>query len=157
VKIPHGHDGNDYIFVVVDVNDQVFEGTTRGQSTGRTLTPMTVHTTPLPDLAVASGTGPAAGQPGQAPTVHWTAPNPGPADAAGPWNDQVYISTDGTLTGATLLATVPHPGGLASQAAENDSAGVMLPTLPDGADHFVVVVDAGNAVYESNEANNLAA
>src|SRR5437868_8704597 len=41
----------------------------------------------------------------------WTEANSGTADAAGPSNDKVYLSPDGTLANATLLATTPHRGG----------------------------------------------
>src|SRR5262249_20144263 len=118
---------------------------------------MTVHPVPLPDLTLTAVTGAAAGQPRQTVTVNWTEANAGQADAHGPWNDRIYLSLAGTLNNATHLATVAHSGGLAAGTSEDRSANVTLPLQPDGAYRFVVVADADNAVFESDETNNLRA
>src|SRR5205823_11713420 len=121
----------------------------RDPNPGRTLTPISIQAKPVPDLAVTQVTGPASGQSGQSVRVHWTEANSGTADAAGPWNDKVYLSPDGTLANATLLATTPHRGGLAAGAGEDDAADVVLPGLPDGAYHLVVVANADHAVFDA--------
>ena len=111
----------------------------------------------MPDLTANAIRGPPTAVVAHNITVEWTVENIGAADApAGSWNDKLYLSADGTLNGATLLATVRYDGGLAAGAHVDRSAEVAVPAVPDG-DYFIVVVtDADAEVFERDgEANNL--
>src|SRR5262249_52341156 len=56
-------------------------------------------------------------------TVSWTGQNITGAPLLGDWSDTVYLSTDGQWDiNDTLLATVPHTGGLAQNQAYTGSA-----------------------------------
>jgi hypothetical protein len=74
--------------------------------------------------------------------------NSGAGNAIGPWTDQVYLSADGSLTGATLLASVQHDGGMIPGASYKAFADVTLPRVADGAYRIVVSTDATKRVHE---------
>src|SRR5262249_48595933 len=98
---------------------------------------------------------PTAGQPGLSVIVTWAVANQGPGLAKGPWVDRVYLSSAGTVPGATLLATVQHAADLAGGATYTASATFGLPSAADGAYHVVAVTDDANSVFEGNgEGNN---
>jgi hypothetical protein len=106
VNLSNGITGDFHVLVVTDFTDVVGERGGEDNNTGRTLTPITITLKPSPDLQVVNVSSPAGGQPDQAIHVAWTVSNSGPGLAEGPWVDRVFLSTDGTLNGAILLATV---------------------------------------------------
>src|SRR5262249_41428062 len=74
----------------------------------------------------------------------------------GPWLDRVYLSTDGTLNGAMLLASVQHDGDPTSGEHYDASANVTLPDVADGTYTIIVQTDAADVVYERDgEGNNV--
>src|SRR5262249_50146025 len=108
-----------------------------------------------PDLQVTALTANSAVQPGQSLNISWTVSNAGAGLAKGPWVDQVYLSSTGTLTGATLLTSITRSADVASGGFYNVSIPVNIPTASDGTYRVIVLADGGNAVFEgANENNN---
>src|SRR5262249_792573 len=158
VTLPNGIAGDFHIFVVTDFTNVVSERDAEDNNTGRTLTPITVTLKPSPDLQFVTVTSPADGQPDQAIAVGWTVSNAGPGLARGPWIDRVFLSSDGSLNGATLLASVEHQSDLSSGEQYSASTVVTLPEIADGTYTILVQTDATDAVYERDgEENNLSA
>jgi subtilase family serine protease len=153
--LPEGISGNFHVFAVADAVGQVFEKTFESNNTGRTITPIAVSLKPAPDLVVNSVTGPTSENAGQLVTVNWTVTNNGPGVAKAFWLDYVYLSSTGSLTGATLLGSVAHSTDLAAGGTYNASANVNAPSVVDGTYRFIVVTDGGGVVFEgANESNN---
>ena len=70
------------------------------------------------------------------------------------WVDRVFLSADGNLDGATLLASVTRAGDLAGGASYNQSAPVVVPAIADGSYRLVVVTDATGVVFEGAAEND---
>src|SRR5262249_28875480 len=83
--------------------------------------------------------------------------NIGDAATSSSWVDRVYLSANGQLAGATLLASVTRPADLAPGAHYDQVAQATLPNLPGGDYHILIVADAAGNVTEPNEVNNLSA
>ena len=94
--------------------------------------------------------GPASAQPGENAFIRWTTSNQGVAAVAGSWTERVYISSDGTVTGATLLTTVTHSEPLAIGASVETSIGPTMPSINDGNYRIVVVTDALDDLFEGD-------
>jgi RHS repeat-associated protein len=108
------------------------------------------------DLAVTSVSAPSAGQPGQTVTVNWTVGNQGNLDAAGSWQDAVYLSRDQVLDPSDILFSLaPHSGGLSAGASYPGSANVVLPGVLPGDYHLLVQTDRRGQVLESNRNNDV--
>lgn len=78
---------------------------------------------------------------------------------SGPVEVQLYLSADGTLdAGDTLLAKATKKLRLKPGKTADFKMGFQFPaTAADGDYHLLSVVDAGNAVAEGDETNNVAA
>jgi hypothetical protein len=159
--LPNGIEGPFHIIVVADSGSVVYEDGRRGDNAGSRA--LEVAPSPAPDLQVDPGISlPSEGQPDRSVAVSWTVTNSGAGDAEGSWVERVYLSADGTLTGATLLAEVRHDGGLAVGASYSQTANVTLPRVGDGSYRIAIVTDAAGAIYEGKagsvpESNNLTA
>jgi RHS repeat-associated protein len=107
------------------------------------------------DLDLTAVHAPTAATPGQPATFTWDVTN-NAAAAAGPWDDSVYLSPDGTVTnaGAILLGRVAHTGGLAAGASYTGTLTAAYPSVAAGY-QVVVVVDSRLAVSDTNRANNV--
>ncbi len=117
---------------------------------------ITVSLAPVADLVVTSASAtPAIIQPGQSLSLQWTIKNEGAASTTSTWSDFVYLSTDGTVNNATLLAIVPRTESLAPDQSVSVEAEAVVPTLADGTYQVLVVADAYNEIEErSGEDNN---
>ncbi|MAE65735.1 MAG: hypothetical protein CMJ18_15810, partial [Phycisphaeraceae bacterium] len=167
LNLPEGVEGAFHVFVIADSGEQVYEFDFEDNNAGRTVNPIQVTRVPDPDLVVADVASPAGANPGESFNVQFTVENVGEGDAAASWVDRVYVSPDGTPTGATLLATVPRDADLAGHggaggvgASYQVEVEVVAPALADGDYRIVVVTDDENAVFEdlpggAGEANNL--
>ena len=93
---------------------------------------------------------------GEPATVSWSGSNRTGVPLLGNWIDAVYLSTDDKWDiGDTLLATVPHTGGLAENQSYSGSANVLIPGRLPGNYHILVRADVANQQRETNEADNL--
>jgi subtilase family serine protease len=161
ITLPNAISGEYRFIVVSDVEAQVFERGLEANNTGAALLATAVSVAPSPDLAVSDINVPSTALTGTAVPITWKVTNVGEAAATGAWVDRIYLSPDGTLNGASLLATVNRPAppagpeSLAAGAFYTGSADVGLPLIADGAFRIVVVTDAVGQVYETlREANN---
>ena len=148
--------GTYYILVQADTGNVINQGD-RSLDVGASAA-ISLAVPSLPDLALTDVQAPAAAEPGQAVTFSWTVGNLGTADAAGPWQDRLYVSPDGQLADATALASIDRSLGLAHGANYTATAPLTLPSLADGDYTVLVLTDATNAIFEGpQEANNLKA
>jgi hypothetical protein len=144
VTLPNGIAGSFYVFVLADSGTVLFESTDEANNTGRSVEAVAVTLKPFPDLHVTTVSGPASGQAGQTASVTWTVSNGGTGDAQGTWTDNIYLSPDGTLSGASFLGQVSHTG-LASHGSYTVTQNVTLPSVADGSYRFVVLTDASTS------------
>ncbi|MEH2565659.1 CARDB domain-containing protein [Bradyrhizobium sp. AZCC 2289] len=157
LQLPNGVSGQFSILVVSDIGGQVYEKGLTQNNTGVSINQIAVAPAPSADLAVTQIVAPAGGVPGQQLDVTWTVQNVGAGAALAPWVDRVYLSTDGTLNGAILLASVQRNFDLAPGASSTVAASVVLPDKADSNYEIFVVTDADNQVYEpGNKTNNTA-
>jgi len=88
-------------------------------------------------------------------TVRWTVKNEGAEDAAGPWQDKVYLSADPYVdSGDQVIETRTHAGTLTSH---DSYAETLNATGPDQAGVWYVLVrtNADAAAAEGIDANNV--
>jgi RHS repeat-associated protein len=94
---------------------------------------------------------------GESATVSWDGSNSTGYELLGDWTDAVYLSRDAVWDiGDTLLATVPHTGGLATGATYHQSANVLIPGDLPGPHYVIVRADLYRQEKESGRtANNV--
>ncbi len=127
-----------------------------GEANNEAAATITTTLADYPDLAVTGITAPASAAAGETVTITYTVRNLGAAAAQGAWTERLLLSADAALGGDQLLATVPVSGqSLAAGASVTRSVTVTLPSFVEGAQRIIAETDAGNAVFESNEANNV--
>ncbi len=157
VILPGGLDGIYYVVFTTDAANQVVELDYETNNVTVSSVPITIHS---PDLRPVSISATGSAQLGQAIPVSWVDTNASASPAFSTWNDQVYLSPiSNSLSSASFLATyavtnVPLTNG----ASLTNGTTVTLPSpanLSAGSYFLVVDVDAGNAVAETNENNNL--
>jgi hypothetical protein len=111
-----------------------------------------------PDLLPTNLLAPASAPPSSTIEVAWTVANQGVGLANPPWVDRIYLSTDQVLdTSDRLLAEVPHGQPLLGGTNYAQVQTVSLSGVAEGTYYLLLVADAGNAVLESSETNNLQA
>ena len=154
VTLPPDKAGTFYLLVETDAASDLVEADEANNVTA-SLQPITITFAPTPDLAITDVTANVTlVQPQQPIEIGWTVTNQGEDEAKAPWSDRVYLSTDGTLNGATLLATRTRDTHLPTDESYTVSAEVLLPVVPDGDYQIVVVADALNQVYEAEDEDN---
>ncbi|MEO6753269.1 MAG: CARDB domain-containing protein, partial [Chthoniobacteraceae bacterium] len=146
--------GNYRVFVVINAGGEVNENGFTANNTGSSA-PMSVALAPVPDLTASGITGPPSGNAGTFATVSWSVQNIGTvASAVGTTTDQVWLSRDGTLNGASLLGTRTYNLNLAAQSSVPQSLQITVPSLTPGTYSFVVVVNSTGAIYERGASAN---
>ena len=157
VILPGGLDGTYYVVFTTDAGNQVVELDYETNNVTVSPVPITIHSPDLQPIAIGA---PASAQLGQGISVSWVDTNSGASPVFSPWIDQVYLGpVSNSLSGSSFLTSfgvtnVPF----ASFTNITNNAGVTLPsaaTLSPGNYFLVVDVDAGNAIAETNENNNL--
>ena len=153
ISMPNGLAGTYKLVLRTDAFNYVFESRFRANDTVVSAAGVVITAAPAVDLRVQAVTGPARVQPGQVVTVQWDVTNTGVGAAAQPWTDQVYVSRDGTLSGAYYLGSLTHGAALGAGASYHASLDVGVPDLADGNWRFLVVTDVANQVYETGAAD----
>lgn len=103
-----------------------------------------------------SGSGTAAV--GSSFTTSWTVENRSSIDAAGNWQDSIYLSTTPTITARSiLLGATPHLGGLTAGDSYTSNLTTNLPALPPGNYFVLVQVDSLYQTPDNARANNILA
>ena len=109
------------------------------------------------DLAATSVTVTAPTMPtaGQQVTVNWQVTDQGSANAAGTWQDSVYLSITPAITSSSiLLGTAQHSGGLNATDFYTGTLAAPLPALATGPYYVLVQVDSLYQVSDSSRVNN---
>ncbi len=157
-KLPFETTGEFRILVSTDIDNAVFEHGAASNNVGASVGTLAISAAPAADLEASAVSAPASALAGASVTVSWTLANRGEAPVFAPWVDRVYLSSDGTMAGATLLGSLTHSTSLAIGASQNFSLPVTLPLIADGNFRLLVASDADGQVYEARrEANNTAA
>ncbi|HJQ85801.1 MAG TPA: CARDB domain-containing protein, partial [Candidatus Binatia bacterium] len=151
--LPEVPPGTYYVLLRTDSTGQVYEG---GADANNDAAPVaiTIHT---PDLVPTEIDAPATATHGTQITITFTVENQGAATADPNWNDQLWLSTDQTLGGDTLLTNSAHTTGLSAGASYGT---VKMPTLPNvtGSYYLLVHTDSADQVYEGGaDGNNVLA
>ena len=109
----------------------------------------------LADLTVTTVTSPSTATPGDRVQLAWTTQNAGTRAATEGWTEAIYLSTTGTLEGATLLNRLSATSALEPGESAQRREYVTIPSTGwTGNVYFIVSVDVGDSVVESNEENN---
>ena len=156
IVIPNTAQGNYYVFVLTDANDNIEEcGAANNDNSGGSSTIFNVSNS-LPDLTVSNFAFANNFIAGQNVNVTWTVTNGGMAAAQNSsWGDSVYFSTNNVLDGNDRkLTDVVVEGGLASSAAYTKNAQVLLPIVAPGSYFLIVKTDNGDNVFEGQGENN---
>ncbi len=165
VVFPPGLDGPHYLVISIDARDQVVEEAGEDNNVVVGTQPIRVMAPDLriQDLSLRSDVDApsSAAELGGSLVVAWNSTNGGSAAVQVPWSERVHLSRQpDSLSGALPLATldltsVPLPaGGMVS-----NRVAITLPltaAFPPGDYWILVTTDAGRAVAESVETNNLA-
>lgn len=146
--------GNYFIYVVTDAFTQNDEGVNESNNT--TFSPLRVRRLLRPDLQVTNITAPATAFFDQQIQVQWTVTNngTGPTNAAN-WQDDVYLSVNQNLSGATWLATLSNVSYLNAGESYLATATVRIPRGISGSYYVLIRTDKDSLVNEENENNNI--
>ncbi len=111
-----------------------------------------------PDLVPATLLAPAAAPPSGKIEVSWTVTNQGAGEANPAWLDRLYISSDETWDAQDqLLTEAARNEALPAAGSYTQTRSFTLPTLAEGTYYLMLRADAANALFESNETNNVLA
>lgn len=150
IQIPNLPDGDYFLMIVADEGNSVPE--TDKTNNNRTVGPFRIR---RPNLVAGNLRGvPLELWPGQKLNLQWTVTNEGSGRADAPWTDCLVFVDDLVPTRVLQLACVPRATPLNSGAAYEGTALVEIPNVGPGNWKIVLVTDRGEAVPESNEADN---
>ncbi|MCX5691996.1 MAG: Na-Ca exchanger/integrin-beta4, partial [Planctomycetota bacterium] len=152
--------GTYFFLVSTDSTNIVYEGAGDVNNVGSPASPTTISLQPPPDLEVTAVAA-AASQvvSGFSVSVSYTVANNGSTRTpTGSWTDQVYLSTDAVLSGNdVLLGTVSHASPLDTGRSYSVTQSFTVPTTLVGVRYLIVATDAGGAIFELNNSNNIRA
>ncbi len=83
--------------------------------------------------------------------------NNGSTDVRERFGVSLFVSTDSTLDSSDLLVGSRRRSGASAGESEVEDIEFRLPSLPEGTYTLFAVVDSGDAIAESDEANNVSA
>ncbi len=157
VIVPSGISGSRFLRLFADSGDQVPET----NETNNDFTDAEPIEILAPDLIVQSVSAPPNGQFGQPVPVAWTVRNAGNAAANVNWNDRASLSQSsnslsnvanfGMLSAADIIPLAP---GATYSRTQNVMLSLSTSAAP-GTYFVLVQADVNNALFESNETNNL--
>jgi subtilase family serine protease len=154
--IPAGITGNYYLHVKTDAEDLIFEYDYENNNIGVSAQPLNIIT---PDLVVAQITAPASAASGKAITVDWTVKNNGTGKVYNTIvKDRILLSAGATFHEANskvLKEVVYQTGELPAGEDTVKQATVTLPEGISGNYYIYVQTDSANAVYETDNNNNV--
>ncbi|KQP20290.1 LamG-like jellyroll fold domain-containing protein [Pseudorhodoferax sp. Leaf265] len=153
VTLPNGVSGSFKLVVESDIYNWVAESRFNDNNSAVSATSIVLSEAPSVDLRVQNVAGPATARPGQQQTVSWEIRNAGAGAAAAPWTDHLYLSSNGSLTGAIYLTSFTHQSPLAGNSTTQANTQFWMPDVADGNWRVIVVTDVNNQVYESGAAD----
>ncbi|MEM9586008.1 MAG: CARDB domain-containing protein, partial [Planctomycetota bacterium] len=155
VTLPNDFSGDGFLFVVADGRSNVYEFIYEDNNASQEQ-PITVS---APDLEVSASLTTFAGVFGETIPIVYTVTNTGDATISGDFVDRIYLSSDASVGGDILLATVDS-GQASIASGESYTRDGFLVTLPlqaglsVGDYSIVVVTDATDRQPEADETNN---
>ena len=161
VRLPADISGPRTICVITDATNTVSEPQPGAETDNRTCAASTQVALPNGADLVATSVGIFPANPvfGSPATIVYTLYNIGNAPATGIWTDRLWLSRDETLSADDIsLSFVDGTGPLDASASADRSVGITLPlsaALTSGTYYAIAVVDAGAAVQERLENNNV--
>src|SRR6266850_4441297 len=161
-RLPDGLNGAGHLLITVtaDGGAAVFEYNSAGTGESNNSASITAESTlaAYANLAVTDIAAPASALSGRSIELSWTVANSGTAAASGGWSDQIFLSSDANPGGDTFLGSFFYASNaLDAGHSVTRTEHVTLPSFLTGNQWIVVRTDAGNAVFELNEADNIAA
>ena len=160
VTLPATATGNRFLLVVTDR----FQAGSSSSNNRQGETNENNNTLAIPieliatDLVVTASTAPASAATNQPIDISFTVLNQGTTPAPAEWEDALFLSTDGTLSGGDIRIEdwdadehSPLPAG----GSYSVSAQVTLPAANAGNYFLLFVADEGNDQGETNESNNV--
>jgi len=164
VTLPRGISGPYRLFVVADINQNLYEGNAASgaeadNTSAAALTPIAL--TPPPDLVVRNIVAPLQVFSGEPISISWEVLNNDPDGRTREtsWTDRVWISSDTSLgAGDIYLGEARHFGVLDRMESYTGNLTTALPVGLTGSFHVLVATDAYGEVYEHTaEGNNTTA
>ncbi len=168
VRLPSKIEGSYRLRVVTNSalgsssSTQVYEhGSARSNNTTTAGDVTEVSLNPRPDLHVSAVVAPTESvTAGTTASVRFTVTNMGPEATSGQWQDYVYLSLDGILSGDDVLAARLDSGAALapSESYTTQTAAINIPIRFRGDVYMIISVDAPNRIDEyPNEGNNVKA
>lgn len=164
IQVPSGLSGPYYVFIVTDINGQLYEendtGDAEENNVGFDGIAVQVEIPPPADLVVTDIVVPATGTLGENVNIQWTVENQGDFQAQGSWRDSLYISADTTWDiDDKYIGKVQRAGPLDPSDSYTESVTAPLPGVVPENYYIVVRTDIHNEVRESiaGEQNNTTA
>ncbi|MHC1706309.1 MAG: CARDB domain-containing protein [Bacteroidales bacterium] len=160
VRLPHGLNGDYYLYVHADKRNNVTEGPGENNNISRSALPVHINLTPWPDLVVESITLPEDTLfAGTALDFAYSVKNAGPGGTVSPlWKDLVCISSSPFGPSPLILPkTVNISSALDTNGIYQKNMNLSLPNNLAPGPYFVyVLTDSTDLVYENTgEGNNL--
>lgn len=155
LTIADKYNGNKYLIFRTNTNSAVSE---RETSNNYKAVPVTIACAPLPDLKVAKFECDKEFTSGQEAQLVCTVTNAGEvATRQGRWVTEYYLSSNATFNknNAARIGSSSHSGMLKPGEEYTDTVNVTLPEGVSGNYLVFAFTDATDAVYESNENNNV--
>ncbi len=153
VSIPMSAQGNYYVLLKTDDNDNVYEGTNEGNNVANAYTFIILP--PPADLIVHSVMIDSVASVGDTVKVLWTLQNIGTNVAGGYLKQGIYLSSD-TLygNGSILMADLYQSISLAPSASRRDSVLFKVKGIRPGSYTAIIRADLLNNINETSETNN---
>lgn len=154
VKIPHYISGTQYVHVISDINEDIFEGpfTSNNRAVSDSIQ---VVLTPPADLIVSNVQTPGSQLSGTSFGVSYTVTNQGiNPQVERRWHDSIFICSTPTLNYDSVIysgANPTFPVLLGNNASYNGSFNVHLPNAVSGNYYVFVKTDARFQVFEFNQ------
>ncbi|WP_439484096.1 LamG-like jellyroll fold domain-containing protein [Cyclobacterium plantarum] len=159
LKVPNGLEGNYYLFVETDFNNNTYEANEDNNiSDGK---PLLITLAPIPDLSLKEVDVNAEVQAGNPVTISFAVENIGEADIPiGTWTDQIYLSPlpFWNSQSSKLLRSIPRTQPLLKGSNYEVTTSLNLPAgLSQGNYYFFVLTNQGQSIYEPDAAkqNNI--
>ncbi|MEI6445074.1 MAG: CARDB domain-containing protein, partial [Nostocales cyanobacterium ELA583] len=154
-NLPIDLNGNYYVLVRSDRDNQVIEGALENNNDKASLITATITLSPVADLTVQSIDAPATGISGQTLSVTWTVANNGEKTEQ-TFYDAVYLSRDQVFDrNSDIYLGYRNHTGLINGGSYTATQSFDIPRGLSGSYYTFVVTDKGNAVYErTGETNN---
>jgi beta propeller repeat protein len=151
--IPYDASGNYYIGAIVDSTNAVFES---DESNNIKAFSTTIEVC-SPDLVITSiSTGTTTYKRGDKITIQNTVKNQGKISSGG-FYVNFYLSNDSTITTSDTYLGQRYISGLNAGASNTEYTNFTVPSSLSGSYYIGAIVDSTNAVFESDESNNIKA